>query len=114
MFRNSLSGEVERFEPIRGKRVNMYVCGPTVQESFHIGHARTYIIFDSIAKYMWLSGYSVFYLQNITDIDDKIIRKSQELNISSQEVALKYTDEYLDIMQKLGVDSVNYYARATE
>ncbi len=114
MFRNSLSGEVERFEPIRGKRVNMYVCGPTVQESFHIGHARTYIIFDSIAKYMRLSGYSVFYLQNITDIDDKIIRKSQELNISSQEVALKYTDEYLDIMQKLGVDSVNYYARATE
>jgi cysteinyl-tRNA synthetase len=113
-FKNSLSGEVERFEPIIGKRVNMYVCGPTVQESFHIGHARTYIIFDSIVKYMRLSGYSVFYLQNITDIDDKIIKKAQELNMDSQEVALKYTSEYFDIMQELGVDSVNFYARATD
>jgi len=113
-FKNSLSGEVERFEPIIGKRVNMYVCGPTVQESFHIGHARTYIIFDSIVKYMRLSGYSVFYLQNITDIDDKIIKKAQELKMDSQEVALKYTSEYFDIMQELGVDSVNFYARATE
>jgi len=114
MFKNSLSGEVERFEPIRGKRVNMYVCGPTVQESFHIGHARTYIIFDSIAKYMGLSGYSVFYLQNITDIDDKIIKKAQDLNMDSQEVALKYASEYFGIMHELGVDSVNFYARATD
>ena len=114
MFKNSLSGKVERFEPIRGKRVNLYVCGPTVQESFHIGHARTYIIFDSIVKYMRLSGYSVFYLQNITDIDDKIIKKAQELNMDPQDVAVKYTTEYLDIMHALGVDSVNFYARATE
>ncbi|MCL4341972.1 MAG: cysteine--tRNA ligase [Candidatus Thermoplasmatota archaeon] len=114
MFRNSLSGEVERFDPITGKRVNMYVCGPTVQESFHIGHARTYVIFDSIAKYMRQSGYSVFYLQNITDIDDKIIKKAQDLNMDSQEVALKYTSEYFEIMHELGVDSVNFYARATE
>ncbi|WP_393970873.1 cysteine--tRNA ligase [Oxyplasma meridianum] len=114
MFKNSLSGEVESFHPIRGKRVNMYVCGPTVQESFHIGHARTYIIFDSIAKYMRLSGYSVFYLQNITDIDDKIIKKAQDLCVDYQDVALKYTSEYFDIMHELGVDSVNFYARATE
>ena len=114
MFRNSLSGEVERFDPITGKRVNMYVCGPTVQESFHIGHARTYVIFDSIAKYMRQSGYSVFYLQNITDIDDKIIKKAQDINMDSQEVALKYTSEYFEIMHELGVDSVNFYAMATE
>ena len=113
-FKNSLSGEVEEFRPMRGKRVNMYVCGPTVQESFHIGHARTYIIFDSIAKYLVSSGYSLFYLQNITDIDDKIIKKANETNTSAFSVAEKYTKEYISLMHILEVDSINLYAKATE
>ncbi|MHB8358900.1 MAG: cysteine--tRNA ligase [Thermoplasmataceae archaeon] len=113
-FKNSLSGEIEEFRPLRGRRVNMYVCGPTVQESFHIGHARTYIIFDSIAKYLVSSGYSLFYLQNITDIDDKIIKKANETDSSALSVAEKYTTEYLSLMNSLRVDSINLYAKATE
>ncbi|MDD5551693.1 MAG: cysteine--tRNA ligase, partial [Candidatus Pacebacteria bacterium] len=77
-FYNTLTRKKEKFVPREDKRVNLFVCGPTVYDFSHIGHARTYIIFDAITTYLEEIGYDVFYLQNITDIDDKIIKRSKE------------------------------------
>lgn len=102
------------FKAISRGRIGLFVCGPTVQDHFHIGHARTYIFFDMVAKYLSASGYSVFYLQNITDVDDKIINRAAEENTDPRELARRYTEEYFSQMRKLRVDSVNLYARATD
>lgn len=75
---NTLSGKKEIFKPLKDKQVNMFVCGPTVFDVAHLGHARTYVIFDAIVKYLRSQGYDVFYLQNITDVDDKIIKRAAE------------------------------------
>ncbi len=91
----------------------LFVCGPTVQDSFHLGHARTYIFFDSFAKYLRASGYDVFYLQNVTDIDDKIINRAREENTTFDIISRKYSAEFFRIMKDLKVDSVNFYAFAT-
>ncbi len=74
---NTLSRSKETLKPLKGNRVKLFVCGPTVYDNSHIGHARTYISFDVIARYLKYHGYSVFYLQNITDIDDKIIKRAK-------------------------------------
>lgn len=93
--------------------VKVFVCGPTVQDSFHLGHARTYIFFDSLVKYLRSRGLSVFYLQNITDIDDKIINRAKEDKVPYEQISEKYTSEYFSLMRALKVDSVNFYAFAT-
>ena len=92
----------------------MFVCGPTVYDHSHIGHARTYISFDVIARYLKYSGFTVFYLQNITDLDDKILKRAEELGSSPLELARRYEEKYLHDMKVLGVENVNLYARATE
>ncbi|MGC8645999.1 MAG: cysteine--tRNA ligase [Thermoplasmata archaeon] len=97
----------------KDKRINLFVCGPTVYDYSHIGHARTYVFFDLFASYLRYRGYDVFYLQNITDIDDKIIKKASETNSSPENVAEKYFREYLKDMEILMVNSVNIYAPAT-
>ncbi|SMD31457.1 cysteine--tRNA ligase [Picrophilus oshimae] len=112
-FYDTLSGSVKEFKPMHKNRINIFVCGPTVYDDFHLGHARTYIFFDTIVKFMRSIGYSVFYLQNITDIDDKIIKRAHDEDRSPEEIANRYFNEYLRIMSQLGIDSVNYYARAT-
>lgn len=94
--------------------VRVFVCGPTVQDTFHLGHARTYIFFDTFVKYLRSSGYSVFYLQNITDIDDKIINRAKEENTSYEIISEKYSREYFRVMGVLKVDSVNFFAFATK
>ena len=104
----------EIFKPIDGNRVKLFVCGPTVYDHSHIGHARTYISFDVIARYMKYIGLTVFYLQNITDLDDKIIKRADELGSSPLELARRYEENYLHDMKVLGVENVNLYARATE
>ena len=73
-----MTGNKENFQPIHNNRINIFVCGPTVYDDSHIGHARTYIAFDVVARYLKYKGYSVFYLQNITDVDDKIIQRAAE------------------------------------
>lgn len=93
--------------------VRVFVCGPTVQDSFHIGHARTYAFFDSVVKYLRGKGYSVFYLQNITDIDDKIINRAKEEKVPYEVISKRYTEEYFDLMKALKIDGVNFYAMAT-
>jgi len=111
---NTLSKKKELFEPIHKNRVNIFVCGPTVYDDSHIGHARTYIAFDVIVRYLKYRGFSVFYLQNITDIDDKIIRRASELGITPIELARRFEKRYLEDMLALHINNVSLYARATE
>jgi len=111
---NTLSQKKEIFRPRENKKVNLFVCGPTVYDFSHIGHARTYIAFDMIAKYLKEKGYKVFYLQNITDIDDKIIKRAKEKNITPKQLARKFEKEYYKDMKALGITSVSKYARATD
>ncbi|TET84835.1 MAG: cysteine--tRNA ligase [Candidatus Nealsonbacteria bacterium] len=114
---NTLSRKKEVFRPRRpGKvrKVNLFVCGITSYDFSHIGHARTYIVFDVITKYLREKGFDVFYLQNITDIDDKIIKRAREKKISPQKLARAFEKEYLKDMKSLKIDSVTKYARATE
>ncbi len=114
MIQSTLSGSKENFEPIHNNRINFFVCGPTVYDDSHIGHARTYIAFDVVARYFKHKGFGVFYLQNITDVDDKIIQRAAELGVSSTALARKFEKRYLEDMLALGVANVNLYARATE
>ncbi len=111
---SSMSRTKENFQPIKDNRVKLFVCGPTVYDDSHIGHARTYISFDIIVRYLKYRGYSVLYIQNITDIDDKIINRANELEVEPISLARKYEKKYLEDMHVLGVENVNYYARATE
>lgn len=96
------------------KTIRLFVCGPTVYNFSHIGHARTYVAFDMIVKYMRKQGYKIYYLQNITDIDDKIINKANEEKVKAEEIAIRFENEYLDDMKKLGISSVDKYARASD
>ena len=101
-------------ENLKNKKVNLFVCGPTVYDFSHIGHARTYIAFDSFVKYLRHKKIKVFYLQNITDIDDKIIKRAKEKNIKTKELSSSFEKEYLKDMKDLKVNSVTKYARATD
>ena len=83
---NTLSGKKEIFEPIEDNKIRMYVCGMTVYDDTHIGHARTFLSFDLIVRYLRSIDYEVQYIRNITDVDDKIIARAEELNISPSEL----------------------------
>jgi cysteinyl-tRNA synthetase len=110
---STLSRTVERFVTLNPDRVSLFVCGPTVYDYSHLGHARTYVVFDVLVKYLRSTGKEVFYLQNITDVDDKIINRAKEEGVSQSALARKFETEYLRDMQALGIDAVSYYARAT-
>ena len=92
----------------------MFVCGPTVYDDAHIGHGRTYVAFDTIKRFLEYLGYSVFYIQNITDVDDKIINRSKETGIPTSDIAKKYEKRYIEDMNALNVNNVNLFARATD
>ena len=111
---NTLSGKKEVVKLKNGKAIQLFVCGPTVYDSSHLGHARTYITFDVIAKYLKEKWFDVFYLQNITDIDDKIIQRAREKETTPEKIARKFEKTYLQDMKSLRVNSVTKYARATD
>ena len=111
---NTLTRKKEIFKPIKGKKVNLFVCGITPYDYAHIGHAKTYVQFDVIVKYLRYSGYDVFYLQNVTDIDDKIIQRAKQKKLKPLDLARAFEKEYHKDMKDLGVDSVNKFSRATE
>ncbi|SCG85611.1 cysteine--tRNA ligase [Methanobacterium congolense] len=111
---NTMTRKKEIFEPRNENRVKIFVCGPTVYDNSHIGHARTYISFDVIARYLKYRGFSVFYMQNITDVDDKILKRAEETGRDPLELAREFELKYLEDMKTLGVENVNFYARATE
>lgn len=109
-----MSRKKEQFKPMNDQRVKLFVCGPTVYDDAHIGHGRTYISFDMIKRYLEYKGYSVFYLQNVTDIDDKIINRSAEVDADPEVLARKFEKRYQEDMEALGVNGVNLFARATD
>ena len=111
---STLTRSKETFVTINKNRVNLFVCGPTVYDDAHIGHGRTYISFDTIKRYLEFKGYSVFYIQNITDIDDKIINRSKESGVPADELARRFEKRYIEDMHKLNVRGVNLFARATD
>ncbi|TET42488.1 MAG: cysteine--tRNA ligase [Elusimicrobia bacterium] len=100
--------------PHENNEVGMYVCGVTVYDSCHVGHARAYVTFDVIRRYLEYKGYSVFYVQNFTDIDDKIIERAKEENKYIKEIAERFTDEYFEYMDKLRIKKASVYPKATQ
>ncbi|MCF4122029.1 cysteine--tRNA ligase [Antribacter sp. KLBMP9083] len=109
---NTLSRRVEPLEPMSPGAVRMFVCGPTVYDLAHVGHAKTYTQFDFLARYLRLRGFEVTYAQNITDIDDKIIRRAADVGREPRELAAEFEDAYRQDMAALGNTEVDVYARA--
>ena len=110
---NTLSRKLEVFAPSTPGIVKMYVCGPTVYDYNHIGHARTYVLFDAIKRYLALRGYHVIHVMNITDIDDKIIKRANDEKREWKEIADTYAKDYLDSLEKLNI-RVDIHPRVTE
>ncbi len=102
------------FEPIKEKEVGIYVCGPTVYDYTHIGHARTLLVFDIIVRYLQYREYKVKYIVNITDIDDKIIKRSQESHVAPQELAKKFEGSFFEDMKALNATQVDAYPRVSD
>jgi len=111
---NSLKKQKEEFVPIKPGEVSMYVCGPTVYNFFHIGNGRTFIVFDTIRKYLEYRGYKVNFVQNFTDIDDKMIRKANDEGTTVKELGDRYIAEYYKDADALNITRATVNPRATE
>ena len=111
---NSLTRQKEEFVPIVPGEVRMYVCGPTVYNYFHIGNGRTFIIFDTIRRYLEYRGYKVNFIQNFTDIDDKMIKKANDEGITVKELGDKFIEEYYKDADGLQIERATTNPRATE
>ncbi|GAB6282135.1 MAG: cysteine--tRNA ligase [Ignavibacterium sp.] len=111
---NTLTKKKEEFKPLNPNEVKMYVCGPTVYDYFHIGNARSFINADFIRRYLEYKNYKVTFVMNLTDIDDKIIKKSIDEKKSAKEIADKYTQVFFEDIKKLKVKPATYYPKATE
>lgn len=111
---NTLTQKKEEFIPIKKNNIKMYVCGITAYDYCHLGHARAYITFDIIRRYFEYKGYSVLYIQNVTDIDDKIINRAKELNKTEKELSEFFSDEFLKDMDSLSVKRADVYPKATD
>ncbi len=110
---STFSGQKEDFVP-EGKEIKMYVCGVTPYDSCHIGHAMSYIIFDMVRRYLAFRGYKVKYVQNFTDIDDKIIARANERGIPAKAMAEEFINEYFEDMDALNIMRADIYPLATE
>jgi cysteinyl-tRNA synthetase len=111
---NSLTKKKEEFVPLQEGKVSMYVCGVTVYDRCHIGHARAAVVFDMIYRFLGHLGFAVTYVRNFTDVDDKIINRANQEGVSSQEIAARYIAEYQEDMKSLGVKPPTHEPRATE
>ena len=111
---NTMTMKKEEFKEIEKGKVKMYSCGPTVYNYFHIGNARPFIVFDILRNYLEYIGYEVTFVQNFTDVDDKIIKKANEEGISAIEVADKYIDEYYKDAAAIGIRKATVHPRVTE
>ena len=111
---NSMSRKKEEFVPITPGEVKMYCCGPTVYNYIHVGNARPMILFDVLRRYLEYRGYKVTFVQNFTDVDDKIIKRANEEHATSQEISEKYIEEYFKDAHGLGVRDATVHPKATE
>ncbi len=110
---NTLSKKKEEFKPIDPPNVRMYVCGPTVYDYFHIGNARSFVMADVIRKYLLYKGYKVTYAMNLTDVDDKIIKKSNEQKKDASQVAEQYINSFFEDIDRLKIMRADVYPKAT-
>ena len=110
---NTLTKQKEEFKPVNPPNVNMYMCGPTVYDYFHIGNARSFINADFIRRYLEFQNYKVKYVMNLTDVDDKIINKSNEEKIKPEKVAEKYIEAFFEDIDKLKIKKADVYPKAT-
>ncbi|MDD5794639.1 cysteine--tRNA ligase [Clostridium sp. HCP1S3_B4] len=111
---NTLTKQKEEFKSIEPGKIKMYVCGPTVYNFFHIGNGRTFVVFDTIRRYFEYKGYKVDFIQNFTDIDDKMIKKANEEGVTVKEIGDKYIKEYYTDADGLGIERATNNPRATE
>jgi len=111
---NTLTRKKEEFKPIVPNEVRMYSCGPTVYDYFHIGNARPFIIFDTLRRYLEYKGYKVYFIQNFTDIDDKMIKRANEEGITVKELAERYIEEYFRDAKGLGIKEATVHPKATD
>jgi cysteinyl-tRNA synthetase len=110
---NTLTRKKEEFIPLKEGRVGMYVCGPTVYDFFHIGNARPFIVFDVLRRYLEYKGYEVTFVQNFTDVDDKIIKRAAEENTTMEEISERFIREYFADADNLGVKRATVHPKAT-
>ena len=120
---NTLTGQKELFQPVHEGQVSVYVCGPTVYSDSHLGHAKTYVSFDIILRYLRYRGFKVFYVQNITDVghllgdgdegEDKLLKRARELKQEPMAVAENFARRHFDVMDRLGVIRPDISPRAT-
>ncbi len=111
---NTMTRQKEEFKPIKDGEVSMYVCGPTVYNYFHIGNGRTFLVFDTIRRYFEYRGYKVNFIQNFTDIDDKMIKKANEENTTVKELGDRFIQEYYKDADGLNIKRATANPRATE
>jgi cysteinyl-tRNA synthetase len=111
---NTLTGKKEPFQSLTAKTVRMYVCGVTVYDYCHLGHARSALVFDVIRRHLESSGYRVEFAKNFTDVDDKIIKRANEQGVSCDTITAKYIQAYYEDMKKLGVRQASVEPKATE
>ncbi len=111
---NTLTKTKEEFKPLRPPKVTMYVCGPTIYDYFHIGNARSFVMSDILRRYLQYKNYDVTFVMNLTDVDDKLIKKSNEENVPVEKVADKYADAFFEDIEKLGIKKADVYPKATE
>lgn len=108
------SQELKDFIPVNDNKVNIYVCGPTVYDYPHLGHARCYITWDTVVRYLRFKGYDVTYVRNVTDVDDKIIKKAKETNSTPEEISKKYYKIFSEAMCDLNISKPDIEPKATE
>ena len=113
LYDSSLRSKVE-FEPVVPGKVSMYVCGPTVYDNIHIGNARTFLSFDVIRRWLTERGYQVTFAQNLTDVDDKIIKRANEQGVQASEVSSKFADAFIEVMDRFGIQAPDIRPRATQ
>lgn len=111
---NTLTNRKEEFVPVEDGKVKIYVCGPTVYNYFHIGNARPFVVFDTLRRYLKWRGYDVKFVQNFTDVDDKIINRAREEGISAPEVSEKYIEEYFKDADALNIDRADVHPKVSE
>lgn len=111
---NTLTGRKDEFEPVEKDRVKMYVCGPTTYNYIHLGNARPLVVFDTLRRYLEYLGYEVFYVQNFTDIDDKVINRAREEGRDYRSIANRYIEEYFKDADALNVKRATLYPRVSQ
>ena len=113
-FYNTISGKKDEFVTVEAGKVKMYACGPTVYNFFHVGNARCFVVFDMLRRYLEYRGYEVTFVQNFTDIDDKVIKRANEEGVTYDVIAARYIDEYFKDAKGLGVKPATVHPLATD